>query len=991
MAPFKLFPPADRHHSKDGSPRSEQSESKKGYSYKDGDILLPGTGGVYLTISKSGKPALGRKKRDKSLEDPGFAFPGHELSFTSRMNAEKRARRFGSFYSQSSGVITPSPSTQSDTAYHPSYGQKLSPVETIGKDTLQSAFMSPSERIYHVNPGDTCSGESSGARKSSWFDTNANIRIRKTPMANTPSLLQSPSFWSLKDGGNGLVTMTPTPRLPSVSPSNPPIYAMRLSDYGGVQSLGQTKPLAAVSAVQHVQSPIFMTPQANSTRPYPQPSQYTVLYPKSIPLAFSTPGSGQAMPSAAPLVPVTPTRPATNLQQNESSRAASNNTVRFSPREAKDFELHYSTTTEARAEGKRDRGGKKEKTRIVVEEIGKYMQHIHFCAACGNRRSRGYQREHPLEIGQIPAPGYCRKCVRRATLKSKYGEDIDTTGDDTRQCARCTSYETTGTVTDDKPVDAKSWRNHKLKRRPARLILSPTISSHKAVRRNHVEAPLSTSSEESDFSISPPMPIQSPRKYHRQGGPPISPDEKYSTKFEISRNRQNRLSEKKLESTLKNVAPTKGSGTKTRYGPRGTKGSVIRSGRRRVPRDVYEDRIEAPPQATIPLKRRTRVPRPNATKAVSEVVPRFMPRAIPTFSEAVYSNREARDETYEDLDERFGRLSFLSKIQEPKRNHYTLNRKSPLRARDLTEYKPIHEKQSNSRLSVQEQHTSAMMTDTKQRNGGLRPSLREYSSYPQMTRSEVNTETGKKSQEHFGYTAEAEPDTPDTPTLPPTPQSPQSPGLPYTTTASVPLFTDEYWGIDKDWIEKSAQDLVEEELVADSKLFDDLAGGNWAEPSINPLFSPDFATRTEISVESLLSGEEQNGAFAGASTVNFQLADTSETGDDGQKGRLRKLSTSNKNGNSHTHNLRLQPHRDTWQRSGQSNPPEPSKKQPRSGVYSSYEGESGSGFSLLPPDPASSVAGQTGHSMEDTSLGIFDYHEPPTSGKWHNNLFSRRH
>ncbi|OCK78871.1 hypothetical protein K432DRAFT_394392 [Lepidopterella palustris CBS 459.81] len=39
---------------------------------------------------------------------------------------------------------------------------------------------------------------------------------------------------------------------------------------------------------------------------------------------------------------------------------------------------------------------------------------IHLCALCGKRRSRKYQRQHPLLPGQIPEPGICSRpeCTR---------------------------------------------------------------------------------------------------------------------------------------------------------------------------------------------------------------------------------------------------------------------------------------------------------------------------------------------------------------------------------------------------------------------------------------------------------------------------------------------------------------------------------------------------------------------------------------------------
>jgi hypothetical protein len=91
--------------------------------------------------------------------------------------------------------------------------------------------------------------------------------------------------------------------------------------------------------------------------------------------------------------------------------------IRYSHTEAMKCEEHYNavmrnTAQEVNKHEDKHRNRKK-KTRGFKEDISKHIQHVHICAECGKKRSKKYQKAHPLKKGQVPDRSYCTKCRRR--------------------------------------------------------------------------------------------------------------------------------------------------------------------------------------------------------------------------------------------------------------------------------------------------------------------------------------------------------------------------------------------------------------------------------------------------------------------------------------------------------------------------------------------------------------------------------------------------
>lgn len=385
---------------------------------------------------------MARKKHDRLPEDFGFDLFGQNIGSSSRADVEKRARRHRSFYSQGSGFASPSTPSQPHTPQtsfnnnNQARGYGASPAGTVRKRSLRSASISTPERIYRVEEsprnGNTYHDKVSGVRDPNQMPANSSLPTQQIPMwssLHTPvSPLSPTSFWNMKANDNGTLTMEPAQGPSAALPTNLRVYATtQLPDYGGLRSLGQRQRQRQSPGVapttQYVQPPVYMAPQSTALHSHFQPHQYTALYPEPKSSAFPISGSVQIPFPAFPLSPATPTTPPANLSPDESSKAASSSTARFIPSEAKEFEEHYSATMKSQAQGTRIDEDKKEKGAISIEEISKYIQHVHICAACGKKRSRGYQRAHPLKRGEIPTRDYCRKCLHHA-LKDK-----DTTDD----------------------------------------------------------------------------------------------------------------------------------------------------------------------------------------------------------------------------------------------------------------------------------------------------------------------------------------------------------------------------------------------------------------------------------------------------------------------------------------------------------------------------------------------------------------------------------
>ncbi|KAI0109989.1 hypothetical protein F4814DRAFT_385361 [Daldinia grandis] len=1021
MASFGVFSPEGRRPSKDSSSQSERSGPQQGCIDVNDEVYPPRSSVIYITKTKGGKPALARKKHDRLLEDSGFDPFGQNIGSPARVDVEKRARRHRSFYSQGlsfASTSTPSQPHTPQASFNSNSqvrGHGASPAGTVRKSSLRSASISIPERIYHFEEsprnGNTYHDKVSGARDPNQVPVNSSLPTQQIPMVyslHAPASPLSPtSFWNMKANGNGTVTMEPFQGPPAALPTNSRVYATtQLPDYGGLRSLGQTKSPGVAPSTQFVQPPVYMAPQSTTVRSYFQPHQYTALYPEPKSPAFPNSGSMQVPFPTFPFSPATPTTPPANLSPGESSKAASSSTARFIPSEAKEFEEHYSATMKSQVQGARNDGGKKGKGAIAMEEVSKYIQHVHICAACGKKRSRGYQRTHPLKRGEIPTRDYCRKCLHHA-LKDNNSTDDALTSNDIRESLHHTSYETADTIRGNKPMDTKAWRSRKLKRRPARLNLAPNIQFQRATRADFTELPLPVSpGEESDFSVPAPIPIASPWEYHHRNKRAVPSDKEprrkvntnpSTSRLKISRDRRESPPDVDGGSALRNAARAKSSNTIANREPKGPVETISGLGQHEGSGKGYGSSIEVSSQATASPKRRTRVPRPKVPIVVSETMPKVSVGGIPALSETASLESEARDKTYENIYDDFERLSFFKEVQEFKNNYSNLEHNNPHAQRPLREdcdsakkHRSIHGRGPKTYNHGRELPNFGAIPDLRQPDGD--PGLRwhGYSSRERIGRYQDKPEARQEFQGHVGHTAEAEPDTPDTPTWPATPTSTD---LPYDNAASIPVFKDDYWRVgeeDEDWTENSARNVAEEELASASKLFDDLADGNWGESRTAPFFVPTFVTRTEISVESLRSSEEQNGIPADTSTVTYQLAGTSETGEDADRnGSGKTFRTSKHDNGDRVRNWMSPAYHDTWGRPDRSGQRDTPRKQHKNNMYYFDERESGSSFDPMLPDPTSSMAGHTGHSTENMPPSVFDYNQSTTSGGWHNRLSSR--
>ncbi|KAI1467398.1 uncharacterized protein F4812DRAFT_471481 [Daldinia caldariorum] len=950
MASFKIFSSGGRRHSKGSNSRSERLEPPKGCNNVDDDIYLPGSNSVYITKTKSGKPALARKRHDRLLDDFEPGPFDQSIDTPSRADVEKRARRYRSFYSQNQGLaspLTPRRSTTPQVTFdnHGKYrGYGTSPTVMAGNGILRSASISPPERIYRVNesPGtiDMFQDKAFGAKGASQVSANASLPTQPIPMApplhSSISPSQPRSTWNLRGDANGILTMDPIRGPPVVLPTYPGGYTTtQLPDYGGLRSLGQRKSPGVATAPQYVLNPIHMAPWPNSTPSCIQPRQYTSLFPVSQSPAFTLFGSTQAPLPAYPLTPVTPmtpTTPSSSLPHGGSSKAASSSTVKFSPREAEKFEEHYTSTVNPSAQETNTIKAKGNKGATAMEDI-----------ACGKKRSRGYQREHPLKRGQIPDRDYCHKCLRHTT-PAKY---VSREG-----IMRRTGYETADSISDDKPMDAKTWRSRKLKRRAARTNLASKISSQQATRGDDAGLPF----------VSAPIPILNPRKYRSRNRraaskkEPLNKDDTdpFVSELEVSRAHRKRPLKENNNSTSMSAVRTND--------PRET--GDLESKKLAEPFSEFSQHdssgnasansIEIPSQVTT-----------RGRRVVSETVPEVRTRGVPTLSEAGSLKSDTQDNMYKKMDEDFERLSFHDGVKEFKKRYSNLNLNNSFIEQPVEKTHDLAEKYKTTRERKPEMHRQ---TGEQYYSGAI-----------------------QESHGSTSHTAEAEPETPHTPMWPSTPNSTE---MPYAGAASIPIFTDDYWGVgeeDDNRDENNARELAEEELASAGKLFDDYASAHWGSSRTASVFAPPaFVTRTEISVESLRSGEGQNRATADTSTVTYRLADTSDTGEDVDWRRpTGTTGTSRKNNRDRARKWMPPTYYDTWQRPDQSIGQNASKKQPNNNIYHFDERESSSSLDPLPPDPVSSVVGHTGHSTEDMPPSMFDYDQPTTGGGWRSRFLSR--
>lgn len=376
----------------------------------DEGLYLPSGSNVFITRTRSGKPAFARKKKS-NLEDFGFDILSQTFGVPSV--AEMR-RRAPSRYVRQSARNYRNPFSAA-AALPPQYFPAQEVFNNKGpgpEPEPEPVSDSDSEEVTLVvkkkgSNGDLTATPQGILKRPGNKGSSRNIpgsSGKGYPYSHSPGLQGHPPPPHYPYTQNGLGNVPPFP------PSQPHYPYQGLSHVpGGPQQAMYTGPstwTTQQAPLQYATSAAFPAYQ-----PMTMPAQPIQQHPFSYAAPFM---SAQPPAPPPPSLPTQPLFPGAGMPGLRGSRTGVKN----------DNEGHNASGVEPdtpiaadRRNRTRDRGNLNDDSN-EVEDVGKRIRHYHICAGCGKRRSREYQKAHPLKRGEKPVPAYCTRCIRDANYSN---------------------------------------------------------------------------------------------------------------------------------------------------------------------------------------------------------------------------------------------------------------------------------------------------------------------------------------------------------------------------------------------------------------------------------------------------------------------------------------------------------------------------------------------------------------------------------------------
>ncbi|KAI0109648.1 hypothetical protein GGR51DRAFT_569912 [Nemania sp. FL0031] len=408
-----------------GCPRSVSSVlSEPLLQETDNDVSpLAGRNDLYLTRTKDGKPAFGRKKPDKLLQGFGFDILGETFGIPSRRDYERQARSL-SVTSQSSG-----PSIAPGTPRRPDNGRQMykydateSPLIHRKTSSIRSSSTPAPPAMARYNSRDAPSSDQHAEYKRSLSlprtrSQTFNQHCIPPPPPPPPSVVG----WHNHPVMNSGIAPTPMnyysaayqPPHSSSYPYNNPMVFQSAQNWANPQHPRTVQHPNPLGAIPPRTTPIPVLPYHQQFS-QPQPAQ--VPYIQTIPTArlFNIP-------------PPPPPPPPQNWSQAHAMVMGQGNI----PQQDPNWAVNAGKTV-----GRADQATSTRKDAIKTHEepvcgedmkknLGKRILHVHACAGCGKKRSSRYQRAHPLKRGEIPPLNYCYDCLRAAADADGEASDRD--------------------------------------------------------------------------------------------------------------------------------------------------------------------------------------------------------------------------------------------------------------------------------------------------------------------------------------------------------------------------------------------------------------------------------------------------------------------------------------------------------------------------------------------------------------------------------------
>ncbi|KAI0545722.1 hypothetical protein F4679DRAFT_588182 [Xylaria curta] len=394
-------------------------------------FFLPGNDHVYLTHSKDGKPALGRKKRNNILQDFGFDILGQSLGIPSRKDYESLA-------SQSSGLITaPATPRPSREAQRPNmncqaypYEDTKSPMMHRKTSSIRSSSTPATTTMVQYGNRDVSNSQQHNmySASSPVFGPQAPAQYRILPPPPPPPPPPSAVNWHRHPTTNTSVAPIPINHYgAAIRPTHLPSYP-----HNGVPmphgAQNWANPQHHVMA-QYPNALGVIMPQPVAMPMMPHHRQLSQAQSAQIPYI-------QAVPAAHPLSIPPPPPPQYWL------RACAMSTKEEMPRQEINHANGVGKVTKQNKEAKNaSRSATKayEKLRstdVIKEHLSKRIFHVHVCAGCGKKRSSRYQKAHPLKRGEIPALNYCYNCLKDAADADRNSFDRNVVDNPSRENRR---------------------------------------------------------------------------------------------------------------------------------------------------------------------------------------------------------------------------------------------------------------------------------------------------------------------------------------------------------------------------------------------------------------------------------------------------------------------------------------------------------------------------------------------------------------------------
>ncbi|KAI8947145.1 hypothetical protein F4801DRAFT_595818 [Xylaria longipes] len=384
-------------------------------------FFLPGNDNVYLTHSRDGKPALGRKKPN-ILQDFGFDILGQSLGVPSRKDYERQARPL-SLASQSSGLITapatprPSQKTQSPNVSRQAYSYEDTKSPVVRRKTSSissSSTPAPATMVQYSNQDIPNSQQHNAYRtNSSFLGPQASNQHRIPPPPPPPPSAVS---WHREPIVNTCIAPIP---MSYYGTASHPTYLPGYSYNGAPISLGAQDWANSQHHIvaQYPNSLRVNVPQTAAIPMMPHHQQFSQSQPAQIHYMQAIPTTCPSnIPPPPPPPPPLPPPPQQNWLQ----------TCAMTTRQGAMFRQDVNRVSGAKNIAKQDNlAGNAPRDAIqahekfrcsddVKEYLSKRIRHVHVCAGCGKKRSTRYQKAHPLKRGEIPALSYCYNCLKDA-------------------------------------------------------------------------------------------------------------------------------------------------------------------------------------------------------------------------------------------------------------------------------------------------------------------------------------------------------------------------------------------------------------------------------------------------------------------------------------------------------------------------------------------------------------------------------------------------